>query len=199
MSKIKNAELEKLKFHIEQNLDNGMDFDNRTIRITGTIGSFDPMSSDDYYDYSHLEVALSEMERRSIELPVTIKINSFGGSVYDALAIVGRLKASPCHIITEGYGAIMSAATLILMCGDHRKLSTYAVCMFHSAQYGVGGDHEMIKEQVQQAEKEEKLWAQYYSEFSNKTQKFWLTKVRKTEYYPLAEDMLKMEAVDELI
>lgn len=200
MTKAKNLELERLKFELEYNLDNGMDFTNRIIRITGTIGEPSGLSPDeDYFDYNLLEVALTKMEMDNPLLPVTIKVHSYGGSVYDALAIVGRIKASPCHIITEGFGAVMSAATLILMCGDHRKLSRYAVSMFHSAQYGAHGDHDMIKEQVKQADIEEKLWAKYYSEFSNKSAKFWLSKIKKTEYYPLADEMLAMNAVDEII
>jgi ATP-dependent protease ClpP protease subunit len=197
---LKSEELERLKFDLDLSLNQGIDLKNRTIRITGHIG--DPggfNSEEEYFDYNHLEVALTQLESQSPTSPITIKINSFGGSVYEALAIVGRLKSSPCQIITEGYGAIMSAATLILMCADVRKISRYAVSMFHSAQYGLQGDHENIKEQVIQAEKEEKLWANYYAEFSNRSPAWWLKRIKKTEYYPTADEMLQLGAVDEII
>ena len=52
---------------------------------------------------------LENLNRKTI----TIKINSYGGDVYTALAIVGRMLESKCLLQTKGYGKIMSAATII--------------------------------------------------------------------------------------
>lgn len=197
--KTKDSELEKLKFNMEQSLDNGVDLKNRTIRVTGVIGEPSPLDfGSDYFDFNLLDYALTEMEAQSDE-PITLKINSPGGDVYDALAIIGRMKASKCEIVTEAYGHAMSAATLILMAGDIRKMSKYCVPMYHEISYGVGGDHESIKEQVAQSEKELRRWASYYEEFSNKNTKFWLTKMKKKEFYPTPEQMLDYGAIDEVI
>ena len=193
------SDLERLKFNLEQALDNGVDFKNRTIRITGTIGAPNPMDAgSEYFDFNLLDYALTELEAQSSN-PVTIKINSPGGEVYEALAMIGRIKSSNCEIITEGFGAVMSAATLILMAGDIRKMSKYCVPMYHEISYGVGGDHESIKEQVAQSEKELKRWASYYEEFSNKNRAFWLSKMKKKEFYPTPEQMLEYGAIDEVI
>lgn len=191
------AEYEKLR--LEYLFENGVDFENRVIRISGSIGAAGCAFEEvDYFDFNFLDAALSEMERRSNE-QVTIRINSPGGEVYEALAMVGRMNASSCHIVTEGYGAVMSAATLILMGGHHRRLSHYAVVMFHEMSYGTHGKHEDVKEQVQQSEKEQKRWASYYEKFSDKNAKFWVSKMKKKEYYPLPEEMLIYGAIDELI
>jgi ATP-dependent protease ClpP protease subunit len=188
-------------FNREFNLDNGIDFDNRVIRISGSISSsrHDEEDWSDCFTFNLLDLALNKMEKDSIDKPIIIKINSPGGDCYEALAIVGRIKSSPCTIITEGFGQVMSAATLVLMCGDIRRLSKFAICMFHEISYGVFGEHENIKEQVVQTDKEQKLWAQFYEEYSKKSSSFWLSKMKKKEYYPTPQEMIELGAVDELI
>src|SRR4051812_7142651 len=91
----------------------GINLRARSITITEEI---------DYKWFIEVDAAMSEFEAQSSK-PVTIKISSQGGNVYDALAIVGRLKRSKCMIVTEGYGSIMSAATLIFASGNTRKIS----------------------------------------------------------------------------
>jgi len=196
----KNKDVELLKLNLEHAIDHGVDFENRIIRITGAIGSPSPLDTEDsYFDFNTLDFALTRMEKEDPIKRITIRINSFGGECYEALAIIGRMKASPCEIVTEGFGAIMSAATLILMAGDIRKLSKYCISMFHEIGYGVAGQHESIKEQVLQSEKELKLWASYYESFSNKSVRFWLSKMKKKEYYPTPKQMLEFGAIDEII
>jgi hypothetical protein len=75
---------------------------------------------------------------------VTIKINSPGGSTYDAMAIIGRIRSAKCYIVTEGYGQIMSAASLILASGRKRRINKYAFLMWHEASYGVGVARQVI-------------------------------------------------------
>lgn len=202
MTDSKKTEFEQEKHNFEVSLEHGIDFKNRIIRVTGSIGDCSsPLvgGSDEYFDFNLLDIALTRMEEESTELPITIKVNSEGGIVYEAFAMIGRIKASPCPIITEGYGCVMSAATLILMSGDHRKLSRYCCTMFHAMQYGTNGDHADIKEHVAQAEKEMKNLARYYEEFSTESSSFWTRKIKKKEFYPSAEEMLKLGAIDEVI
>lgn len=200
-NKKEDTKLESLKHQLDTNIDHGIDFENRIIRVTGSIGDCSsPMGgSEDYFDFNLLDIAMTKMETDNPDLPITLKINSEGGLVYEAFAMIGRIKNSPCSIITEGYGCVMSAATLILMAGDHRKLSRFCCTMFHSMQYGTNGAHDDIKDHVAQADKEMKRLAKYYEEFSTETASFWTRKIKKKEYYPTAEEMLKHGAIDEVI
>ena len=201
-SKKEDSKLELEKYALEVSIEHGIDFENRTIRITGTIGDCShPIAGGEgeYFDFNLLDVALTKMENDSNTLPITLKINSGGGIVYEALAIIGRIKSSPCPIITEGYGCVMSAATLILMAGDIRRLSKFCCTMFHAMQYGTDGAHDDIKEHVAQADKEMKKLAQYYADFSTESASFWTRKMKKKEYYPTAEEMLKHGAIEEVI
>lgn len=201
MSEVTKTEFEQEKYNFETSLDHGIDFKNRIIRISGSIGDCsNPLTgTTEYFDFNLLDVAMTRMEQDSSTEAITIKVNSEGGLVYEAFAMIGRIKASPCPIITEGYGCVMSAATLILMSGDVRRLSRFCSTMFHAMQYGTNGDHADIKEHVAQADKEMKNLVKYYEEFSTQPASFWTRKIKKKEYYPSAEEMLSHGAIDEII
>jgi len=165
-----------------------LDIQNRIVQLsTITPGSFE-----------RLDTAMSMMETSSNE-PITIKIHSVGGDVYEALAIVGRITSSPCVIYTIGYGAIMSAATLILACGDQRFMSKYATFMHHESSYSTGFDrHSTIKGMVNQQEKDEEAWAKYMAEFTKKNAKYWKTK-GLTDFYLTPEQCISHGIIDSII
>ena len=126
--KLKSNEIEELIFHHDQSIENGIDFKNRIIRVTGAIGDPGPLSGGKYFDFDLFDYAMTIMEKSSNE-DIILRINCPGGECYEALAIVGRMKASSCIIKTEAFGHAMSAATLILMAGDYRKMSKYCIPM----------------------------------------------------------------------
>lgn len=176
--------------HLNYAFEYGVDFKNRVITLTGEIvhGWFDVV-----------DVALTQMERDS-KATVTIKINSPGGETYEAMAVVGRLTSSKCHIVTEGYGHVMSAATLILACGSKRRMSKYAYFMWHEAGYDPGYDRVSTHKATQkQIEREEKLWCQTMAEFSKKNEKFWKETGTHVDAYFNADQLLKYGAIDEVI
>lgn len=196
----KLAQVQRDKLNKEWMYDHGIDIENRIIRVVGAIGSDSSEAEveSDTFDFGMCEIGMSLLERISDE-PITFKINSPGGDCYDALAIIGRMKASPCQIITEGYGHVMSAATLILMAGNVRKMSKYCVPMFHKMSYMAAGSHDDVQDQVNQSDKEQKLWCGIYEEFSGKDAAWWMLKMKKKEYYPTPQELLELGAVDELI
>lgn len=183
------AKVTQLGIHLETLFEHGVNFRDRIITINNEI---------DNNEFQKVDAGLSEMESDSRK-SVTIRINSPGGSVYDALAIIGRLKASKCKIITEGYGHIMSAATLILACGDERRISKFAWFMIHEASYAVEGKHKDIKTAVAQNEREEVKWAKWMEEFSQKDAKFWKKTADEKDTYFSPEELKELGVVDEII
>lgn len=177
-----------LALHLDCLFDRGVNFQDRIITLSDEV---------DIVMFNILDSALSHMESEGGK-SVKIRIHSFGGSAYDALAIVGRLKSSPCRIITEGYGEIMSAATLILACGNKRKISKYAWFMHHEAAYAMEGKHTEHKDSVRQMEREERQWANIMAEFSNKNSDYWYN-LGKKDTYLTPEELLKLGIVDEII
>lgn len=179
------------KFDLDHSIEHGIDFKNRIIRISGKITK---------NAFSIIDSGLTEMESQDNKSPVIVRINSSGGGIYDAGAIVGRLTASPCDIITEGYGHVMSAATLILACGDKRRISKYAFFMHH--EMSVSEDTELrisvLKHEVKQIEVEEDCWAKWMSRFTKKEISFWANLGVGNNAYFVAQDLLGLGVVDEI-
>lgn len=181
--------LTKAAMLLSYQFDHGVNFKERIINIVGEI---------DEDTFNLVDAALTEMESQS-KKDITVKINSEGGSTYQAMAIIGRIKESKCGIVTKGYGAVMSAATLILASGTRKRtISSDACFMWHEASYGLEGRHSEIKNTVNQVEKEERYWADRMAECTSKDSHFWLTNgVGKDAYFD-AKQLLEMGVVDEL-
>ena len=186
----KHTDVDRESLRLEYVFDKGINFRDRIIQVTGEI--------EDNSSFDWLDAALTEMERGS-KKAITLKINSPGGSVYEALGMVGRLAASKCQIITEGYGQIMSAATLLLACGDKRRISKYAFFMHHEASYYVEGRHDTVASTVSQMEREERLWSRWMEEFSTQPAEFWYSKGKQRDFYLTAEECQIYGVVDEII
>lgn len=166
----------------------GVDFKNRVIRLTGAI-------EEGYYDL--IDAALTEMESESKQT-ITIKINSPGGDTYEAMAIVARIEQSKAYIVTEGIGHIMSAAALILACGNKRRMSRLAWYMWHESSYGIEDRHSRIKATTKQLDREEKLWADTMETYSFKKSSFWLKEGTGIDAYFTASELKKLGVVDEV-
>jgi ATP-dependent Clp protease protease subunit len=184
----KSHDIDKEALRLEYLFDKGLNFNDRVIQITGDIDQ-------GYFDF--IDAALSELERVS-KKSITIKIHSGGGSVYEALAMVGRIKASKCNIITECYGHAMSAASLILAAGSKRRMSRYSYFMTHEASYGLSGSHSHIKEEVAQMEREEQMWSTWMAELSDRSSQFWYRQCEKKNLYLSAEECLEFGIIDEI-
>lgn len=78
--------------------------------------------------------ALEHWSLRDPGEPVTININSPGGSVTDGLALfdtIQRLRRNGHHVTTRGMGLVASMATVILQAGDERILDKRAKLLIH--------------------------------------------------------------------
>lgn len=75
------------------------------------------------------------------ERNIHIIVDNFGGSAYDTLAIVARLREirnKGFTITTEAYGYTMSGGAFIFLMGDRRILHDGAMVMFHGAGFTIG-------------------------------------------------------------
>ena len=188
--RMSDIRLQQAQTNLEYWFDKGVNFQQRIIQITGPIepGLF-----------NRIDAAMTILEEDSRK-SITIRINSEGGSVYEATAVVGRLTKSHCKIITEGYGAVFSAATLILACGDKVKMSQYCWWMHHSGSYGNTGTHARMKQEVEQFDKEHKLWARWMVDLTDyKDAKFWYQLGMSKDEYFTADQLFEKGIIDEII
>jgi len=78
---------------------------------------------------------------------LTLIINSGGGSVTDAFALIDAMKGSGIPIHTIGLGEISSAALMIFMAGErgHRILTPNTAILSHQYSWGKWGkEHELV-------------------------------------------------------
>lgn len=189
MSEIKDIAVSLLQFQSDTSLEWGVDLPSRTIQLLGEV-NIDM--------FSFLDSALSLLEHQSREA-VTLRINSFGGDVEQAFAIIGRMERSPCKIITEGYGYCASSACLILVAGDKRRLSKWAEVMFHEISYAVEGTHTQVEHQVKQLQREYRKWCEAMAQFTKSDSGKWLLEGRNgIDLYMNAGECLKLNIVDEV-
>lgn len=184
-----DSKLTQAALILEYAFEYNVNFKQRVITISRDI---------DQKEFDRVDGALTELESQSRK-SVTIRINSPGGEVYQALAIIGRLKKSSCRIITEGYGHVMSAATLILAAGNIRKMSKYGFFMHHEASNTLTGKLSELEAEVKQMKIEDLQWAEWMSELTHESKDFWSRHGVGTNAYFKPEELLSMGVIDEII
>lgn len=138
-------------------------------------------------------------------LPVTIYINSFGGSIYTMNAIldlIEELKTNGVVVNTVCIGMAMSAASLILAAGSngHRFISPRSIVMLHSIQSFLGDNVVKTKDVSIHAKFTEKLQAAYEQTLADYTGKTLKEIKRAVEYenYLNAEEAVEFGVVDKV-
>lgn len=189
MSSERDLAISLLELRINTAFERGVDTSVRTVQLIGPVDS---------KMFRKFDAALTMLEDGSRKA-ITVRLNSEGGYPSEALAIVGRMKASTCQIIVEGYGQVSSAATIILAAGKKRRMSEFCQFMTHQSSYGAEGKHKDLREVVERAEVEEQIWADCMAKFSNETATYWLD-LHNTgkDNYLSASECLQLGVVDEI-
>lgn len=182
-------ELEKDDIHLKLLFENRIDIKSRRVQLVGEVNT---------EMFILVDAALSYFERKG-RGQVTFAINSHGGFSSQALAIVGRMKRSSCKIVTEGYGEIESAATLILAAGDIRRISKFAMFMHHEGSESIDGRTSQILNKARAMEADELRWAEFMAEMTNRDAKYWFNKGVGVDYYMTPEELLDSGVVDKII
>ena len=80
--------------------------------------------------------------------PIKLFINSFGGSVYDGLALVDVIKQSKTPVHTISIGSSMSMGLWIYLAGHKRYIGENATLMFHDITTWAWDKSEGIKQEL---------------------------------------------------
>lgn len=110
-------------------LETGIDVDQGSFTLTGEV-------CEEMYDYCFRALRFL---RKSGATRVIIYLNSFGGAVYEGLAIYDIISqfTKELEIIIVGTGKVMSAATIIMQAATKRVVSKHTKLLTH---YGYSGD-----------------------------------------------------------
>lgn len=88
------------------------------------------------YNLNQLRYELSAIQSNEL----TVNISTYGGDVFEALAISGILESLQKNVTTIGYGIVASAGTVILLSGKKRKMAKNAFFMIHNPTAMAGGE-----------------------------------------------------------
>lgn len=186
----KKLQLEELALNMEYSFERGIDRLNRVLRITEDI-------EDGHFNW--FDTAMTILETENPRKTITVKINTYGGDLYEALGIIARIRESKCRIITKGYGKIMSAGTLILASGHKRMMSEISTLMHHEPSYGVEGKHSEVTNHVKQAQIESDRWATLMCNFTGVPREYWIKHGHNgMDMYIDSEKALELNLVDEV-
>lgn len=146
-------------------------------------------------------------------VPLYLHINSYGGDVSDALAIVQAIKDIqsgtihkigninvPVEVNTIIEGEADSAASLIACVGSHRAISKYALSLIHDIRQigGAGGKVEDVEVSASNLKMFKKKFYDIYLAHSKLTEEK-LAEICGKEDYSTPEQLLEWGLVDEIL
>ena len=113
---------------------------------------------------------------------LTVRINSYGGSVSEGLAIYGLLSEFKGHLKTIVDGFACSAASVIFMAGQERVVPENGLLMIHNAWSKAEGDANVMKKTAEDLEKITQPSVNIYVSKTNLSEKEIKEKMDKEEW-----------------
>ena len=117
-------------------LDNG---DTAELQLFGTIQSEEDWWSDDCVTYRNF---INELNGLGDKKSINVVIHSIGGDVFAANAIYSALAMNKATITGTIIGICASAATIVLMACDSRRIAKNAILMAHNPSVSLWGSYQ---------------------------------------------------------
>lgn len=165
----------------------------RTIYITEEI------SSDLVYT---VIMPLIQMDNDGTGEPITIYINTPGGTVYTGMALCNVIENLKTPTTIKVLGIACSMGALILAAGANnpnvtRECTPYSVGLIHSGSEFIEGTSTQVKDKAKFNEKYEAILTKYMVDRLKFTEEEYLS-LERYEYWMTAEDMLRVGLVDKI-
>lgn len=142
------------------------------------------------YSDSQLEEDYGDKYERE---PIRLFINSFGGSVYDGMALVDTMLYSKTPVHTISLGSSMSIGLDIFMAGHKRFISQNTTLMYHEIGGRVYGQLEGMKLSLEEYERLGKIGDSFITSKTKVTQEMLDDyKKRKAEWYISSEEAIRL-------
>ena len=103
---------------------------------------------------------------------ITVRINSYGGSVPDGTAIYNAIKRHPANVTVSIEAAAYSIASLIAMAGDTVEMADNALLMIHAPWGGVVGNSTDMRDMADTLDKYAHAMSSSYVAKSGKPQAY---------------------------
>lgn len=132
--------------------------------------------------------------------PIKLHITTYGGSVYDELALVDIISNSKTPVHTIALGKAMSAGFNILIHGHKRFAYKNATMMYHQVSTGHYGKVQDIKERFEESQRLQDMGEKMVIEKTKITKELVEKNTRqKQDWYMDAEEALSLGVIDEIL
>lgn len=148
-------------------------------------GTIDPFGWDEVGDVS-ANSFVRELAALDVD-QLTVRINSPGGDVYDALAITNALKSHPAKVTTIIEGLAASAASFIAQAGDTVIIRPNAEMMIHDPRGFCIGNPDRITEYAKWLDRAADNIAAIYADRAGGDPSDWRDAMRAETWYSAAE------------
>ncbi len=152
----------------------------------------------DWDTFSAFSDAINELENKSKTKDINLHLASGGGEAAVSLAIVGRMRVSPCSINVFAFGDVSSAATLILASGHMRYMTAESWVMVHEDSGKLTGNVVDWERDVKHKRDMEHQWNAIMASHTLYSADKW-EELNKATTYLTASECLECGLIDEII
>lgn len=132
--------------------------------------------------------------------PIKIYIDSYGGSVYQCLGLLGIIEKSIIPVHTIVTGCAMSCGFLIAIAGHKRFAYDKATFMYHQVSNGFVGKLKDMEDDVFETKRLQKIIEQHTLSKTSLTKKQLEDNYNsKKDWYMTAKESLKYKIIDSII
>lgn len=130
--------------------------------------------------------------------PIEIHMNSYGGDPYAMLRLYDEILSCPCQVKFYGGGAIMSAATWIMVACDERYLYPHATIMVHDGSEGYEGKHTDVQINAAESKRLQNILYDIYATNSRMPKDFWQD-ICQRDLYLSADEAIALGMADKIV
>jgi len=145
------------------------------------------------FSQASVELAIRSMHKMALDAPgkaIEIHMNSYGGDMYSMLRLIDEILSCSCQIKFFGGGAIMSAASWVMVVCDERYLYPNATVMVHELSSDIEGKHSEIKIDANENTRLMNISYDIYAKNSRMPREFWEDICQRDVYMSAGEAVL---------
>jgi len=142
--------------------------------------------------------AIERMATDHPKTPIELHMNSYGGDPYAMLALYDIIQSTSCQIKFFGKGAVMSAATWIMVGCDERNLYPHSTVMVHNGNDGYLGNVTDFNIYKEEGDRLMNVLYEIYEENTRMDKKFW-QEICKRDLFLSAEEAVTLGLADKII
>lgn len=109
---------------------------------------YDTIVNDDFWGGVTAKAVAEQLAAARNAKQINVRINSAGGSVFDAMAIHNALTRHPAHVDVHVDGMALSSASVVAMAGDRIHIAENAMMMVHEPWSAMAGSASELRHEA---------------------------------------------------